>query len=493
MDSEACKTEDNELTMVKISQEEMATLQDIETGSASMLQPFIKKEKKQHNSRGNGSLFMVLLSTFVAIMGSFEFGSIIGYSSPTQQAIMEELGMSSSEFSVFGSILTIGAMVGAITSGHAADQIGRKGTMRMSSVICIAGWLIIYLSLGPLSLDFGRFLTGYGIGVHSYVVPIFIAEITPTNLRGALLTLHQVSLATGLLVAYTIGALVTWRTLALTGMIPCAVMIVGLYFIPESPRWLAMVGCQNEFHATLQKLRGEKADVSGEEAEIQDSLVILQHLPKATVKDLFLKRNLSLVIVGVGLMVFQQFSGYNGIVFYANQIFISAGVPPNVGSILYACLQIIVLALGAVIIDKAGRRPLLMISASGMLVGSLLTGASFYFKEHHLASDLCPVFTITGIMVDMGSYCLGLGGIPWIVMSEIFPIHIKGIAGSLVTLVSWGGSWVVSYSFNFLMSWSSYGAFSVFATFCAVAIVFIFKLVPETKGRTLEEIQASMD
>lgn len=457
-----------------------------------MLQPFIRKEETLQNSHGNGSLFMVLLSTFVAIMGSYEFGSSIGYSSPTQQAIMEELGMSYSEFSVFGSILTIGAMVGAITSGRAADLIGRKGTMRMSSVICIAGWLIIYLALGPLSLDFGRFLTGYGIGVQSYVVPVFIAEITPTNLRGALLIVHQVAIATGLLVAYAIGALVTWRTLALTGMIPCVVMIGGLYFIPESPRWLAMVGCQNEFHAALQKFRGDDVDVSGEEAEIQDSLAILQHLPKATVTDLFLTRNLRLVIIGVGLMVFQQLCGYNGIVFYANQIFISAGVPPTVGSILYASLQILILALGAVIIDKAGRRPLLMISASGMLLGSLITGASFYMKEHHLASHLGPILTITGIMIDMGSYCLGLGGIPWIVMSEIFPIHIKGIAGSLVTFVSWGGSWVVSYSFNFLINWSSYGSFSMFAAFCAVAIVFVFKLVPETKGRTLEEIQASM-
>ncbi|OMO99021.1 General substrate transporter [Corchorus olitorius] len=403
------------------SQEEMATHHDIENGSADMLQPFIQKDERLQTSNQNGSLFMVFLSTFVAIMGSFEFGSSNGFTSPTQQAIMEEFGMSSSQ------------------------------------------------------------------------VPIFIAEITPTHLRGALLTVHQVFIATGLLVSYIIGALVTWRTLALTGMIPCAIMIIGLNFIPESPRWLAMVGYRNEFHDALQMLRGDNADVSEEEAEIQESLAILQHLPKATVMDLFLKRNLGLVIIGVGLMVFQQFCGYNGIVFYSNQIFTSAGVPPNVGSILYACLQIIVLALGALIIDKAGRRPLLMVSAGGMLLGSMLTGTSFYLKEHAIASDLAPVFTLIGIMIDMGSYCLGLGGIPWIVMSEIFPIHIKGIAGSLVTLASWGGSWVISYSFNFLMAWSSYGAFSLFATFCALAIVFVFKLVPETKGRTLEEIQASMN
>ncbi|TYH35792.1 hypothetical protein ES332_D13G217600v1 [Gossypium tomentosum] len=472
----------------------MADSQDIEKGSSgSLYQPFFHKDEKQQNSHDNGNLFMVILCTFVAVMGSFEFGSSIGYSSPTQQGIMEELGMSSEEYSMFGSVLTIGAMAGSISCGRAADVIGRKGTMKMSSIISIAGWLIIYLSLGPLSLDVGRFLTGYGIGVNSYVVPVFIAEITPTHLRGALLTVHQVAIATGLLVAYAVGAFVSWRTLALTGMIPCAVMILGLYFIPDSPRWLAMVGCQAEFNAALQKLRGDTADVSREEAEIKDSLVTLQHLPKATVLDLFLKRNLRLLIIGVGLMVFQQFSGYNGVVFYANQIFTSAGVPPNVGSILYACLQIIVLSLGAVIIDKAGRRPLLMISASGMLLGSLLTAASFCLKEHELASDMGPMFTIIGIMIYMGSYCLGLGGIPWIVMSEIFPLHIKGIAGSLVTLVSWGGSWVVSFTFSFLMDWNSYGTFSMFAIFCVVATVFIWKLVPETKGRTLEEIQASME
>ncbi|PPR83941.1 hypothetical protein GOBAR_AA36769 [Gossypium barbadense] len=401
----------------------MADSQDIEKGSSgSLYQPFFHKDEKQQNSHDNGNLFMVILCTFVAVMGSFEFGSSIGYSSPTQQGIMEELGMSSEEYSMFGSVLTIGAMAGSISCGRAADVIGRKG----------------------------------------------------------------VAISTGLLVAYTVGAFVSWRTLALTGMIPCAVMILGLYFIPDSPRWLAMVGCQAEFNAALQKLRGDTADVSREEAAIE-------HLPKATVLDLFLERNLRLVIIGVGLMVFQQFSGYNGVVFYANQIFTSAGVPPNVGSILYACLQIIVLSLGAVIIDKAGRRPLLMISASGMLLGSLLTGASFGLKEHALVSDMGPMFTIIGIMIYMGSYCLGLGGIPWIVMSEIFPLHIKGIAGSLVTLVSWGGSWVVSFTFSFLMDWNSYGTFLMFAIFCVVAIVFIWKLVPETKGRTLEEIQASME
>lgn len=481
------------MSLVAEEENPMATLVDIEKGSACQLtEPLIKKEIGDKNG-GSGGLFMVFICAFVAICGSFECGSSTGYSSPTQDAIMAELGISSSQFSVFGSILNIGAMIGASISGGAADLLGRKGAMWMSSAICIAGWLMIYLSMGCLSLDFGRFITGFGIGVLSYVVPVYIAEITPTHLRGTLLLVHQISIAMGLLVAYLVGAYVSWRTLALTGMIPCIFMIGGLFFIPESPRWLAMVGYQSESEAAIIKLRGANADTSEEVTEIQNSLLVLQDLPKATVMDLLDKRNLRLITIGVGMMIIQQFSGYNGIVFYSSQIFTSAGVSSSVGSILYAFLQLIVLAFGAVLIDKAGRRPLLLISATGVCLGSLITGASFIMKEHDLATEFVPILAVSGIMVDIGSYCLGFAGIPWILMSEIFPLHLKGIAGSIVTLACWGCSWIVSYSFIFLMSWSTYGTFAFFATCCAMAIVFIYKLVPETKGKTLEEIQAIFD
>ncbi|CAM8976146.1 unnamed protein product [Rhodiola kirilowii] len=145
----------------------------------------------KHKS-GKDRIWMVYLSTLVALCGSFEFGICSGYSSPTQSAITEELGLSTAQFSVFGSILTCGAMVGAITSGSMADLIGRKGTMAVSSCMCIAGWLAIYFAKGVLSLDIGRLATGYGMGVFSYVVPVFIAEITPKDVRGALTTLNMV-------------------------------------------------------------------------------------------------------------------------------------------------------------------------------------------------------------------------------------------------------------------------------------------------------------
>ncbi|KAK6164731.1 hypothetical protein DH2020_001595 [Rehmannia glutinosa] len=421
---------------------------------------------------------MVYLSTFVAVCGSYAFGSCAGFSSPTQAAIRRDVNLSLAEYSLFGSILTFGAMIGAITSGKIADYIGRKGAMIVSSGFCTAGWLSIYFAQGPLLLDIGRLATGYGMGVFSYVVPVFIAELAPKDLRGALTTINQLMIVTGVSVSFIIGTLLTWRTLALIGIVPCGVLLLGLCIIPESPRWLAKQGKQKEFDASLRRLRGKGADISEEAAEIQDYIETLERLPKAKLLDLFQRRYLRSVTIGVGLMVCQQFGGINGICFYTSSIFESSGFPADVGTIIYAILQV---------------------SGAGLVLGCLLTGSSFYLKnntldqEHGLALDAAPALAVTGILVYIGAFSAGMGAVPWVVMSEIFPINIKGAAGSLATLVNWFGAWAVSYTFNFLMSWSSYGTFVLYATVNALAIVFVIKVVPETKGRTLEQIQTAVN
>nr|DAD33493.1 TPA_asm: hypothetical protein HUJ06_012344 [Nelumbo nucifera] len=459
--------------------------QDVEKGEKEeLIQPLIEqqnivacKEDGSHKNENRGTIGMVLLSTFVAVCGSFEFGSCVGYSAPTQSAIRNDLHLSISEYSLFGSVLTIGAMAGAVTSGRIADFIGRKEAMRMSATFCITGWLAVYFSKGALPLDTGRVFTGYGIGVFSYVVPVYIAEITPKNLRGGLTTVNQLMIVTGSSVAFLIGTIVTWRTLALTGLIPCIFLLLGLFFIPESPRWLAKVGRKREFEIALQKLRGKDADVSDEAAEIQDYIETLQLLPKAKMVDLFERRYIRPVIVGVGLMVFQQLGGSSG----------------KVGTIAYACLQVPITIVGAFLMDKSGRRPLLIVSATGTFLGCFLTGISFYLKGHQLLHAWVPMLAVSGVLIYIGSFSIGMGAVPWVMMSEIFPINIKGAAGSLVTLVNWLGAWAVSYTFNLLMNLSSSGTFLFYAGFCALTVLFVAKVVPETKGRTLEEIQASMN
>lgn len=453
------------------------------------------EEDRSKNRHGTSreSRLMVYISTFVAVCGSYEFGCCAGYSSPTQSAITEDLSLTTAEYSVFGSILTVGAMIGAVTSGPIADLVGRKGAMRVSTAVCVAGWLAIYFAEGALSLDIGRLLTGYGMGVFSYVVPVFVAEIAPKELRGALTAANQLMIVAGVSVSFIIGTFITWRALALVGLVPCAVVLIGLFLIPESPRWLAKTGRDKDFEVALQKLRGKDADISEEANEIQDYIETLERLPKANVLDLFQRRYLRSVTIGVGLMVFQQFGGINGVCFYASNIFESAGFSSSLGIIIYAILQLIITALNTVVIDRAGRKPLLLVAAAGLTTGCIITAVAFYLKGQGLAVNVAPVLAVTGILVYIGAFSAGMGSVPWVIMSEIFPINIKGVAGSLATLVNWFGAWACSYTFNFLMDWSSYGTFLLYAAINALAIVFVVTLVPETKGRTLEQIQAAIN
>ncbi|KAF7840702.1 sugar transporter ERD6-like 7 [Senna tora] len=438
-----------------------------------MREALMREEKKESNGSDDGQPWMVYFSTFVAVCGSYEFGACTGYSSPVQDAIIKDLNLTLSEYSLFGSILTFGAMIGAITSGPIADFIGRKGAMRMSSASCIAGWLVIYFSKGPWPLDIGRLATGYGMGVFSYVVPVFVAEIAPTDLRGRLTTLNQFMIATAASMSYILGTVISWRALALAGLVPCAILLFGLFFIPESPRWLAKIGRENDFLASLQKLRGKNADISDEAQEIQDYITTLDGLPKPKLLELFQTRYLRSLTIGIGLMVCQQFGGINGICFYVSSIFELAGFPSSIGNVTYAILQIVITGIGASLIDKAGRKPLLLVSGSGLTVACTITAIAFYFKVHEVFLEAVPTLAATGLL--------------------IFPINIKGRAGSIATLTNWFGAWLCSYTFNFLMSWSYYGTFFVYAAINALTVLFIIVVVPETTGRSLEQLQASIN
>ncbi|KAF7066528.1 hypothetical protein CFC21_072499 [Triticum aestivum] len=464
------------------------------SGSGGATAPLLhRNDRKEDAKTQGGSLSMVLFSTAVAVCGSFEFGTCVGYSAPTQLGIEHELGLSIAEFAIFGSVLTIGAMIGAVTSGRLADSLGRKMTMRIAATICIFGWLSIHFAKGATMLYFGRTLLGFCTGVLSYVVPVFIAEIAPKDLRGGLATLNQLLIVCGSSSTYIIGALVTWRNLVFVGIVPCVILLVGLLFIPESPRWLAQVAREKEFHTSLQMLRGENADISKEATEIKEYIESLQSFPKARVQDLFSGTNIYAVTAGVGLMIFQQLGGINGVGFYASSIFSSAGFSGKLGTILIGIIQIPITLFGAILMDRSGRRVLLMVSASGTFLGCFLTGISFYLKAHGLFLQWVPSLALSGILVYIGAYSIGMGPVPWVVMSEIFSINIKALGGSLVTLISWLGSFAVSYSFNFLMDWSAAGTFFMFSASSLVTILFVARLVPETKGKTLEEIQASLN
>ncbi|KAA3472748.1 sugar transporter ERD6-like 5 [Gossypium australe] len=381
----------------------------------------------------------------------------VGYSSPAKSDIMEDLGLSLSKYAVYGSILTVGGMLEAACSGKIADLVGRRGVsllltvtyvkdawnpvsclmqaMGISEIFCITGWFAIVFSKDALWLDLGRLLVGCGSGVLCYVIPLYVAEIAAKNVRGAFSSLTILMLCCGKAVMFIMGSLINWRTSALIGVISCVLQLIGLFLIPESPRWLAKTNETKEFEAVLRRLRE-----------------YIEQIPDEGLLNLFQKRYAYPLIVGAGLMMFQQFGGLNGFSYYTSFIFESAGFPSTVGSIGIAVLQRIFMAIiGVLFIDKSGRRPLQLV---------------FFL-----------------------SFELGMGGIPWIIVSEIFPLNIRGSGGSMVNLINWTSSWVVSYTFPLLFEWNSAGTFFIFAFMGAVGTVFIGKLVPETKRRPLQELQ----
>ncbi|XP_059654468.1 sugar transporter ERD6-like 5 [Cornus florida] len=295
----------------------------------------------------------------------------------------------------------------------------------------------------------------------------------------------MLSISFGMSLMFCIGNVITWRSLALIGIVPCLVEVVGLFFIPESPRWLAMIGKERESKATLQHLRGENCDISQEAAEIKEYTEILQGLPQSRILDLLERRYAHSLIVGVGLMLLVQFGGNSAISSYASSIFEAAGCSASVGTRAMATIQVRKCNLNVGFY-------LTSVTAAAACLGTFLAGLAFLLQDFHQQKELTAILILSGILIFSAAFSMGQGGTPWVIMSEIFPINIKGSAGSLVTLVNWFVAWIVTYTSNFLFEWSSAGVFFLFATICGLVVLFVARVVPETKGRTLEEIQASM-
>ncbi|EGD75291.1 hypothetical protein PTSG_06943 [Salpingoeca rosetta] len=444
--------------------------------------------------KDNVSTLRPLAFSLVAALGALAFGYSLGYTSPIKDVLQDPkkgIDISQGQQDIFGSIVNVGAMVGALAGGVCLDRFGRTKTFLVSSIFYAAGFLLIafcqHVTEPFAMLLVGRILDGFAIGIASVSVPVYIAEIAPAHLRGGMGSINQLAVTLGVLLAYAIGAGVTWSNLAWIGALAPGALGVASFFLPDSPRYLAKKGRMQAALRDLRRLRGPKADCESELNTVRASLSTEES--SASVLDVFRGASGRALVVAAGIMLFQQFSGINAVIFFSGSIFEDAGFDnSNVAALIVGSVQFVVTAISCVIVDKSGRRALLMVAGVGMAASSALLGYYFWLQNNQYS--VSGTVALVNVIVYIACFSIGLGAIPWLIMSEIFPGRVRGIASSFATLLNWTCSFIVTETFSSIKSaLHEQGVFWLYAAVCVLGVTFVFFKLPETKGRSLEEIQ----
>jgi SP family galactose:H+ symporter-like MFS transporter len=435
----------------------------------------------------------VYIAAIIAALGGLLFGFDTAAISGAIIFIKKEFALSTFPQALVVSMVLVGAATGALGGGRLSDRLGRRVTLIVTSIIFMCGALICALAGSFSILLVGRTIVGLGIGLASTTVPVYISEVSPAKARGWLVSLFQLAITLGILVAYLVDYAFAdsggWRWMLGLAIIPSLLLGLGMIFMPESPRWLAKHGHVDQAREILARIRGT-ADIASEFQEIQGTLS--EPSQRGSWSDLLTTSVRPALIVGIGLAVFQQVTGINTIIYYAPTIIQSAGVSSASVAILATAgigvVNVIMTLVSMWLVDRAGRRPLLLIGTAGMVVSLGILGLAFEMRG---GAGLAWVAVIT-LMAYVASFAISLGPIFWLLISEIYPLRIRGVAQGTAATANWAANFAVSLTFLSLIdalgpTWT----FWCYGLLAVLSWLFSYYFVPETKGRTLEEIERS--
>jgi SP family facilitated glucose transporter-like MFS transporter 8 len=422
-------------------------------------------------------------------------GTVLAWTSPTLpelQSTNSTLPVTREEGSWIGSLVAVGAIAGALPAGYFADRFGRKPVILALSAPFLLSWILITVANAVGTLYAARFIAGFATGAVSVVAPMYIGEIAESSVRGALGSFFQVMLTVGILYTYVVGAIgdYTWLGI-LSGVIPI-VFFISFSRVPESPTYLVKKQRTEDAKKSLQYYRGSSYNIWKELQDLEED-ISESTKTKVSIRDLVSSKGIRKALtVSLGLMIFQQLSGVNAVIFYSVDIFNAAGstLDPNVAAIIVGVVQVVVTYIASAVVDRAGRRVLLLLSASIMGLCLAILGLYFYLKNK--GDDVSGIgwLPLLCVTVYIVMFSLGFGPLPWMMMGEVFAPSVKGTASSIAVCTNWTLTFIVTFSFGKLVEglgeeWT----FWLFAIICGVATIFIFYIVPETKGKTLTEIQ----
>ncbi|CAN1758156.1 Plastidic glucose transporter 4, partial [Linum perenne] len=432
----------------------------------------------------------------VACLGATLFGYHLGVVNGALEYLAKDLGIAENAV-VQGwivSTLLAGATVGTFTGGALADKFGRTRTFQLDAIPLTIGAILCATAQTVQTMIIGRLLAGIGIGISSAIVPLYISEISPTEIRGALGSVNQLFICIGILLALVAGLPLAgnpiwWRTMFSISAVPSILLALGMAFSPESPRWLVQQGKIPEAQKSIQTLYG-KERVS---EVMQDLSASGQGSSEAEAGwfDLFSKRYWKVVSVGVALFFFQQMAGINAVVYYSTAVFRSVGIGSDVAaSALVGASNVIGTTVASSLMDKQGRKSLLVISFLGMAASMLLLSLSLTWK---VLAPYSGTLAVLGTVCYVLSFSLGAGPVPALLLPEIFANRIRAKAVSLSLGMHWIANFVIGL--YFLSVVNKYGISMVYLGFsgiCLLAVVYVLNNVVETKGRSLEEIERAL-